>query len=127
MSGCRSLTWIEVHHLKFRSEHGDHHSSNLLAACSSHHDRIHQGFLLVEGDAEGELTFRHPDGSVYGTDARPEVISVHGAAYGALRQLGFRETESKQALARVRSLEGPCRTLEEVIKLALAELTAGRA
>ncbi|MBI5162210.1 MAG: hypothetical protein HY996_12485, partial [Micrococcales bacterium] len=86
---------------------------------------IHDGFLLVEGDADGELTFRHPDGSVYGTDASPQVISVHAAAYGALRQLGFRETESKQALARVRSLGGPCGTLEEVIKVALAELTTG--
>ncbi|MBI5161268.1 MAG: hypothetical protein HY996_07635 [Micrococcales bacterium] len=48
---------------------------------------------------------------------------MHGAAYGALRQLGFRETASKQALAKVRSLRGPGGTLEEVVREALAVLT----
>jgi RuvA, C-terminal domain len=124
---CRNSSWIEVHHLRLRSELGDHSLSNILSLCDCHHDRVHQGFLLVEGDAEGELTFRHPDGSVYGTDANPQIVSVHGAAYGALRQLGFKETESKQALARVRSLGGPNRTLEEVIRLALSELSTGLA
>ena len=124
MPSCRNSTWIEVHHLKLRSELGNDNPCNLASLCDCHHDRVHQGFLLVEGDAEGELTFRHPDGSVYGTDVNPQIVSVQGAAYGALRQLGFGETESKQALARVRS---PGATLEEVIRLALAELTTGSA
>jgi hypothetical protein len=79
---CRNSTWIEVHHLKLRSELGDNSPSNLAALCDCHHDRVHQGFLLVEGDAEGELTFRHPDGSVYGTAVNPQLVSVQGAAYG---------------------------------------------
>lgn len=123
--GCCNASWIEVHHLRLRSEQGDHDPRNLAAICACHHDRIHDGFLLVEGDAEAELTFRHVDGSVYGSDASPQLVSVHGAAYGALRQLGFRETESKQALAKVRSLRGLDASLEEVIRLALAELSSG--
>jgi len=101
--GCRNSAWIEVHHLQLRSERGGHDPSNLACLCGAHHHRLHEGFLLVEGDAERELTFRHADGAVYGSGAEAQVVSVQGAAYGALRQLGFRETESKQALARVRS------------------------
>jgi len=81
--------------------------------------------LLVEGDAEGELTFRHADGAVYGSVGDAQVVSVQGAAYGALLQLGFRETESKHALSRVRSLAGLDASLEQVIRLALEELTRG--
>ena len=121
--GCASSTWIELHHLKLRSEGGDHDPSRVFCLCGAHHGRLHEGLLLVEGESIADLTFRHADGSEYGKSLDTGEIALHAAAYGALRHLGFRETESKRALAEVRSRVGRGATLEEVIRLALRVAT----
>ncbi|MEZ4336754.1 MAG: RuvA C-terminal domain-containing protein [Sandaracinaceae bacterium] len=73
-----------------------------------------------QGDLAAWLAFRHADGRLDGappTDSAPVLMRD---AFSALRQLGFRETETRTMLDRVRAElpEGP--TLESVVKLALA-------
>ncbi len=48
-----------------------------------------------------------------------QVVAVQAQAYSALRTFGFRETETKSALAEARSHVGPNATLEEVVRQAL--------
>jgi Holliday junction resolvasome RuvABC DNA-binding subunit len=50
-------------------------------------------------------------------------IDVQALAYGALRKMGFRETEAKRALAVARSHVGPDAGLEETIRAALRAAT----
>lgn len=57
---------VEVHHIIPRSQGGTHHPSNLLLLCViCHQIRVHRHGWRVVGDAEGEITWIHPDGTVY--------------------------------------------------------------
>jgi 5-methylcytosine-specific restriction endonuclease McrA len=38
---CESKRWIDVHHLKPRSEGGEHTLANLATLCSAHHRMVH--------------------------------------------------------------------------------------
>lgn len=52
-------------------------------------------------------------------------VELHRMAHGALRKLGFRETETKHALAEVWSQLGPGASLEQILRLALRVLGDG--
>ena len=54
-------------------------------------------------------------GTEYGRRPDAAVSSIVTAAYGALRHMGFRETESKEALAAVRSHVGAGGILEDTV------------
>jgi hypothetical protein len=64
--GCRNQAVLEIHHLKPRWLGGPNIPMNLVCLCAAHHARIHEGRLAIEVSSEGELTFRHEDGAVYG-------------------------------------------------------------
>jgi len=70
------------------------------------------------------LTFRHADGTSYGSVLDPHTTATHADAFRALRGLGFRETETRAALARIRVqpdlLGAP---IEKLLREALAFLT----
>ncbi|MCA9610774.1 MAG: HNH endonuclease [Myxococcales bacterium] len=119
--GCRHAAFGEVHHVVPRADGGTHDPDVLVLLCSSHHAAAHDGALVVRGTWSRGFAFRHADGRPYGappTDSAP--VALMRDAFSALRQLGFRETETRTMLDRVRAElpEGP--TLESVVKLALA-------
>jgi hypothetical protein len=123
--GCRHAIFVDVHHLHLRADGGDHRLENLVTLCAAHHRMVHRGALLVEHDACGGFRFRHGDGSDYGSPKMSPALAVTRAtAFRALRALGFRETEARQALERVavRVTEEP--TTEALLRAALLELTA---
>jgi 5-methylcytosine-specific restriction endonuclease McrA len=66
--GCRFATFVDVHHLHPKSEGGDHHPDRLATMCSNHHKQAHVGRLIIEGDFTTGLTFKHADGTPYGTN-----------------------------------------------------------
>ena len=41
--GCTHGTFLDVHHLRRRSEGGTHHEDNLVTLCSAHHRALHRG------------------------------------------------------------------------------------
>lgn len=67
--GC---TWriTDVHHLHDWDHGGPTDVENGALACDSHHTLLHKGYR-AEGNANGALTFRRPDGSVLGTSNPP--------------------------------------------------------
>ncbi|HKE14323.1 MAG TPA: HNH endonuclease, partial [Kofleriaceae bacterium] len=98
--GCRAAKFLEVHHVRWRSDGGGHDPLNLAVTCSIHHDLVHRGLIVVEGSAPA-LIFRHADGRPYGQlqaddahliaglrgagapTAEPQRPPVPGAASGA--------------------------------------------
>jgi hypothetical protein len=58
--GCRSKRNLDVHHVAFESEGGEHVASNLTTACTAHHAQLHEGRLLIHGRAPHALEFMWP-------------------------------------------------------------------
>jgi hypothetical protein len=121
--GCRNATWLEVHHLRLRSEGGDHDPGQLALLCGLHHRMLHEGLLWSEGDSARDVRFVHADGTTYGQSPNAEEVGLMNHAYGALRQMGFGETESKRALGSVRSHVGRTARLEDIVRAALRALS----
>ncbi len=125
--GCRHAIWVDLHHVELRSEGGEHDVDNLITLCGAHHRALHRGQLIVEGRVSSGLIFRHADGTGYGRVVDPRTVAVHEQAFGALRSLGFRESEAQGALARVRGdAHVGDATFQTVLRQALASLAPNR-
>jgi RuvA, C-terminal domain len=123
--GCRNSVFVDIHHLCLRSEGGSHDPDGLTVLCGAHHRAQHCGQLLIEGRVSTGLTFRHANGSLYGSAVDARAASTFEEAFRALRSLGFREGQSRAALARVRTkATSTTRGTVQVIRDALAVLTA---
>jgi hypothetical protein len=119
--GCRHATFVDVHHLRLRSEGGTDELDNLLTLCAAHHRALHRGRLRIEGTPSQGLTFRHADGTLYGAPPAARSVDLRARAHRALTQLGYRESETKQALARLPATADL--PLKDLILLALRELS----
>ncbi|HSU38501.1 MAG TPA: HNH endonuclease, partial [Polyangiaceae bacterium] len=122
--GCRHATFVDVHHLRPRSEGGANTIENLVTLCGAHHRASHAGKLSSAGTPSAGLSFLHADGTPYGHAPSPAIAELRSSAYRALVQLGFRESEAKWALARA-PLNANV-TLGDVIRQALRELAGDR-
>ncbi|HEY6562579.1 MAG TPA: RuvA C-terminal domain-containing protein [Polyangiaceae bacterium] len=122
--GCQHSRFVDVHHLHLRSEGGDHDPDRLVVVCSAHHHALHDGKLRISGTVSKGLTFSHADGSPYGRVPSPAATVAFVKAFHALRTLGFREGETRRALAEVQEHGGATQiSTEQVIRQALAVLT----
>jgi hypothetical protein len=119
--GCRHATFVDVHHLELRSEGGTEELDNLLTLCAAHHRALHRGRLHIEGTPSQGLTFRHADGTLYGAPPAAGSVDLRTKAHRALTQLGYRESETKQALSRLPTAADL--PLKDLILLALRELS----
>jgi hypothetical protein len=120
--GCRHGVFLDIHHVRLRSEGGDHDPEGLVVLCAAHHRAVHRGQLIIEGRVSTGLEFRHADGSRYGSVVEPRVAEANVQAFRALRTLGFREDETRRALERVRA-GGVHGNMESVLRAALGVLT----
>ena len=67
--GCqRSI--VDIHHLRWWSKGGSTDICNGCLCCTRHHTLLHAGFY-AEGDANHELVFYRPDGSVIDVSTPP--------------------------------------------------------
>lgn len=121
--GCRHARYVDIHHLKPRSEGGGHDPERLVVLCGAHHRALHNGRLLVEGSASNGLTFRHADGSMYGRVESPVTAETYQKTFLALRGMGFRETEVRRALDQVRR-EARVHNVESAVRRGLSMLAA---
>ncbi len=121
--GCKHTQFVDVHHLNPRAEGGDHDPDGLVVLCCAHHRAAHVGTLTIEGRVSTGLKFLHADGSSYGRVESPKNQDLYSKLFTALRGMGFREKECRQALDQVRE-ELP-REMDAVtlLRAALAELT----
>jgi 5-methylcytosine-specific restriction endonuclease McrA len=103
--GCTNRLWLDIHHLEYFHDGGNHSESNLLTVCCTHHQLVHDGLLGIERDAEG-LEFRFGDGRVVrathvGHSERGRAqVRVPSAAV-AERYRGSRSLEPREARSRV--------------------------
>jgi hypothetical protein len=88
---------------------------------AAHHRALHRGRLSIEGTPSQGLTFRHADGTLYGAPPAAGSVDLRAKAHRALTQLGYRESETKQALARLPATADL--PLKDLILLALRELS----
>jgi hypothetical protein len=119
VSGCRHATFVDVHHLVPRADAGEHSPENLITLCAAHHRAIHRGVLLIEGTPATGLRFLHADGTDYGCPPSPAVVDVRAKACRALELMGYRSSEAKRALFRIKPSAAD---LEQIIRQALQEL-----
>jgi hypothetical protein len=140
--GCRHATFVDIHHIVLRSEGGSNDEDGLIVLCPAHHRAQHRGQLIIEGRVSSGLRFHHADGTRYGHVIHPRAANAHAQAFRALRALGFRESEARAALERVRSHDvgdatrdatvesrekvGLDASTEGVIRAALAVLSSSR-
>ena len=118
--GCRNHRYVDVHHIRLRSEGGDHDPRRLILLCGAHHARVHEGLLILSGEDEGALAFAHADGTSYGAAPVPEDVDAFREAFSALRHLGFGETEAKRGLAAARAAHvGHGASVSEIVRTVL--------
>jgi hypothetical protein len=123
--GCRQGIFLDLHHIELRSEGGDHDPDGLVLLCSAHHRAQHRGQLIIEGRVSTGLVIRHADGTRYGLVADPRAVQMHEEAFRALRSLGFRESETRRGLERVRaSAHGGDASVPSIVRQVLAVLAA---
>ncbi|MBN1605834.1 MAG: hypothetical protein JW940_04335 [Polyangiaceae bacterium] len=101
--GCKNAIFVDVHHIRPRSEGGDHEPDGLAVLCAAHHRAAHRGQLLIEGHVSTGLVFRHADGRRYGEAVCAARAGAWADVFRALRSLGFAETETRRALEKTRS------------------------
>jgi Holliday junction resolvasome RuvABC DNA-binding subunit len=65
------------------------------------------------------LVARHADGSMYGSVASPVAAERFSDAFRALRQMGFKETETRRRIEKARTHVGRDARTEDVIRAAL--------
>jgi|GEM_PF-290458 len=56
--GCGRTFFLEVHHIEPEGAGGATEEKNLCTACTFCHDLVHEGWLIVEGEAPHKLTWR---------------------------------------------------------------------
>jgi hypothetical protein len=102
--GCRSARFLDVHHVEWRAEGGDHSPDNLCLLCFAHHQAVHEGRLVIRGRVSTGLTFTHEDGRAYGmAPSEPQVIAD---AVSAVRNLEFTAAQARSAVAAAASHVG---------------------
>jgi len=125
--GCKNAQFLDLHHLKLRSEGGGNEAHNLVTLCGVHHRAAHRGQLGVVGSVSTGVRFQHVDGSDYGQLGRPRVAETHAKAFAALRQLGFCERDVRRALTELaQQRDGREADIESVLRSALGRLSAPR-
>ena len=139
--GCRATRCLDVHHIRPRSEGGDHDPANLVVLCSGHHNLHHAGLLSITGRAPDQLVFIR--GGKVLVDARSpgqtnasEALHQHTAtsrfadvtrrehAKQALVQLGYKARAAGAAIDEVMAHVGSDAEVGTVVKAALARGSA---
>jgi len=68
--GCPHQGWVHAHHRKHWADGGSTDLENLVLLCGYHHRFVHEHGWTIEGDPDGKLIFRKPNGTIY-PPARP--------------------------------------------------------
>src|SRR6185503_9073372 len=86
--GCRHATFVDVHHIRWRTDGGAHDADNLAVLCGAHHRAVHRGQLWISGRTTSGLAFRHADGSAYGQPASASAVATRERVFRGLIQPG---------------------------------------
>jgi hypothetical protein len=121
--GCRCATFIDLHHIRLRSENGDHDPDLIICLCGAHHRAVHRGTLWVTGRVSTGLMFEHADGTRYGGRVSPRAAEAGADVFVALRGLGFGESETRRAIMAAGQVQGGASDgFDELMRRALRSL-----
>lgn len=70
---CGSANELHVHHIRYRSQGGDHSTSNLVTLCRWCHESVHAKTLRLSGDADGGLGWM--SGSIEAFDGLEQALA----------------------------------------------------
>jgi hypothetical protein len=118
--GCRCATYVDLHHLRFRSDGGAHDDDNLVVLCGAHHRAVHRGRLWIDGRPSSGLEFAHADGTRYGAPVDPANLDALAEVTAALRALGFTANEATAAARAAVTHVGRGAPWDELMRVALA-------
>lgn len=115
--GCRATRNLALHHVQHQAHGGGHEAWNLIVLCNGHHTLLHDGVLSITGHAPDALVFMRDGKRLVDARAPEELRAAQGLraakpktrsrfddvvrfeeAKQALKQLGFKAREAKQAL-----------------------------
>jgi RuvA, C-terminal domain len=118
--GCRSARNLDLHHIVYQRDGGDHELWNMTVLCSGHHQQLHDGALAISGKAPDALEFvwreRREDGvgaAVIDRDAREALLAA-----------GYKSRQARAAVEQARPHVGADATLEQVGREALRRCAA---
>lgn len=95
--GCPNTLWLEVHHILFYGEGGSTRPDNLITICSKCHQNVHEGRLVIRGNAPHGVQFLNQ----FGKDIREQrVLEV---AYWLDIWCGWRDSEENRRYVRAAS------------------------
>jgi hypothetical protein len=114
--GCTGSANIDVHHIIFLVNGGKNSLPNLITLCEGHHLAVHEGSLVIEGDATNARFTRAPQNN-YKIETR--VVEC----IAALRKRGVAKELIKPAVEATRTHVGKQDlTTQQWIDIALTEL-----
>ena len=131
--GCRSTRFLDLHHIQWRCDGGDHSADNLCLTCTGHHLAVHEGRLVIRGRVSTGLTFLHADGRPYGAPPLESAVSTTptpempaqpplGDAVDAIRRTGYSLAEARAAVDVAVSHVGSNAGLAALIRAAFQAL-----
>jgi hypothetical protein len=68
---CGATRWLNGHHVAWWTKGGRTDLDNLIVTCYRCHKLFHEGGWTIEGDVNGPLVLRRPDGRVLPTGPPP--------------------------------------------------------
>jgi hypothetical protein len=105
VAGCRNATFLDLHHIRSRSEGGGHSADNLVTLCSAHHRALHRGELRSSGDASDFRVLPGVLGVSDDSRTPPPTASssfnVSEKVASGLCQLGFRAADVQAVMAEL--------------------------
>ena len=118
--GCENTVFLDIHHVDPRSEGGTHEPGRLVMLCEHHHRAAHTCALLIDGTNGQGFTFRHADGTRYGSpEVGARISDLMTQAFETLTAMGYRHREARGILDGVRAQVCATSTLSEVVRAAL--------
>jgi hypothetical protein len=105
VAGCRNATFLDLHHIRPRSEGGSHCAGNLVTLCSAHHRALHRGELRSAGDASDFRVLPGAAGMPVDSSAAlapSSGLDVAAKVASGLRQLGFPAADVHAVITELR-------------------------
>jgi hypothetical protein len=69
--GCGARRFTQAHHIVWRVHGGPTDLANLVLVCTFHHKLVHEYRWRITRDAEGTVSWFHPDGTRYRAGPAP--------------------------------------------------------
>jgi hypothetical protein len=78
--GCGTRRFTQAHHIAWWERGGTTDLDNLVLICSFHHRLVHEHGWRLRREADGTMSWFHPDGTPYRAGPGPPPEGIAGQA-----------------------------------------------